>query len=67
VNGFCKEIRLFHKDIQQRVRIEIVVKEAEIEKVKNIILSNACCGLEEDGCLSIYNLEEFINFHEYNK
>ena len=67
VKGFCKEIRLFHKDIQQRVRIEIIVKEAEVERVKEIILSNACCGLEEDGCLSIYKLEEFINFSEYKK
>ena len=67
VKGFCREIRLFHKDIQQRIRIEIIVKEADVNRVKDIILSNACCGLEEDGCLSIYNLEEFINFHEYNK
>jgi hypothetical protein len=32
--------------------------------VKNIILSNACCGLEGDGVLAIYNIEEFIDFSE---
>ena len=67
VKGFCKEIRLFHKDIQKRIRIEIIVKEAEADRVKDIILSNACCGLEEDGCLSIYKIEEFIQFPEYEK
>jgi nitrogen regulatory protein PII len=67
VKGFCKEIRLFHKDIQQRVRLEIVVKDAEADRVKDIILSHVCCGLKEDGCLSIYNLEEFISFSECNK
>lgn len=67
VKGFCKEAHLYHKDIQNRIRIEILTKETEIEKVKEIILSNACCGLEEDGCLSIFNLEEFINFSEYER
>jgi nitrogen regulatory protein PII len=67
VKGFRKEVHLYHKDIQNRIRIELLAKEAEVDKVKNIILSNACCGLEEDGCLSIYNLEEFINFSEYEK
>jgi len=67
VKGFCKEIRLLHKDIQQRVRIEIIVNSTQVDRVKNIILSHACCGLEEDGCLSIYNLEEFIDFSECNK
>ena len=40
VKGFCKEIRLFHKDIQKRIRIEIVVKDVEVDRVKDIILSN---------------------------
>lgn len=67
VKGYCKEIRPFHKDIQKRVRVEIIVKETDVKMVKDIILSNACCGLEEDGCLGVYNLEEFIDFSELNK
>ena len=67
VKGFCKETHLYHKDIQNRIRIEVLTKESVVDKVKNIILSNACCGLEEDGCLSIYNLEEYINFSEYEQ
>ena len=67
VKGFCKEVHLYHGDIQKRIRIEILAKEADLDKVKNIILTDACCGLEGDGCLSIYNLEEFINFNDYKK
>ena len=67
VKGFCKEVHLYHGDIQKRIRIEILAKEAEVDKVKSIIISNACCGLEGDCCLSIYNLEEFINFSEYEQ
>ena len=62
VKGFCKEVHLYHGDIQKRIRIEIITKDTEVNKVKDIILSNSCCGLEGDGCLSIYNLEEFISF-----
>ena len=67
VKGYCKEVHLYHGDIQKRIRIEILAKEADVDKVKNIILSNACCGFEGDGCISVYNLEEFINFHDYEK
>ena len=67
VKGFCNEVHLYHGDIQKRIRIEMLAKEAEADNVKNIILSNVCCGLEGDGCLSMYNLEEFINFSECEK
>lgn len=62
VKGFCKEVHLYHQDIHSRIRLEISTEENDLQKVKNIILSTACCGLEGDGCLSIYNLEEYINF-----
>jgi nitrogen regulatory protein PII len=64
VEGFCKEVNLYHKDIQKRIRIEIHADETEIEKIKKILFSNASCGMEGDGCLSIYNIEEHMGFYK---
>jgi len=33
VKGFCKEVHLYHGDIQKRVRIEILAKETDVAKV----------------------------------
>jgi nitrogen regulatory protein PII len=57
VKGFCKEVHLYREDIHDRVKIEVISEEANVEKVKEVIMSNACCGLEGDGCLSVYSLE----------
>ncbi|KPK36556.1 MAG: hypothetical protein AMK70_01855 [Nitrospira bacterium SG8_35_1] len=62
VKGYCGEVHLYHKDIHDRIKIEVLSEEHTIQKIKDIIMTHACCGLEGDGCLSIYNLEEFINF-----
>ncbi len=62
VKGFCKEVHLYREDISDRVKIEIISDEADVEKVKEIIMSNACCGMEGDGCLSVYVINDFISF-----
>lgn len=62
VKGFCREVRLYHEDIQDRIRVEITLDEKDVDKIKNAILSSACCGMDGDGCLSVYHLDEFINF-----
>lgn len=63
VKGFCNEVHLYHQDIHDRIRLEIVADEKDVQKVKYIIMANACCGLEGDGCLSVYVLDEFISFN----
>ena len=35
VKGFCKEVHLYHGDIQKRIRIEIITKDTEVNKVKD--------------------------------
>ncbi len=67
VKGFGKEVHIYHGDIHDRIRIEVISEEKDVEKIKNIILSNACCGLEGDGLLAIYNLEDFIDFLEFKE
>jgi nitrogen regulatory protein PII len=62
VKGFCGEVHLYQEDMHERVRIEIIAQEKDVEKVKDIIMDHACCGLEGDGCMSIYVVEEFVRF-----
>lgn len=63
VKGFCGEVHLYQKDIHERIKIEIVAKEQDAVKVKKIIMENACCGLEGDGCLAVYVIDEFTLFN----
>lgn len=62
VKGFCKEVHLYHKDIQNRVRVEVISDEKDVSKIRDIIVSNACCGLGADGCLAVLSLDDFLNF-----
>jgi nitrogen regulatory protein PII len=62
VKGFCGEVHLYKEDIHERIRIEIVAEQKNVDKVKDIIRSNACCGLEGDGCLSVYIVDEYLTF-----
>jgi len=63
VKGFCGEVHLYREDIHERIKIEIVVPNENVEKVKDIIMASACCGLEGDGCLAVYVLDEYITFN----
>jgi nitrogen regulatory protein PII len=63
VKGFCSEVHLYHEDIHERIKIEVIAQEHDVERVKNLIMSNACCGLEGDGCLAVYVLDEYITFN----
>jgi nitrogen regulatory protein PII len=62
VKGFCGEVHLYQKDIHNRIKLEIVSNEEDVQKVKDIIMANACCGLGGDGCLSVYILDEHVMF-----
>lgn len=62
VKGFCKEVHLYQGDIHDRIKMEIVAGEGDVEQIKEIIMENACCGLEGDGCLSVYVIDDFIQF-----
>ena len=62
VKGFCGEVHLYKEDIHERIRIEIIAENKDVDKVKDIIKTNSCCGLEGDGCLSVYIVDEYITF-----
>jgi len=62
VKGFCGEVHLYRDDISSRIKMEIVSNEEDVEKIKDIIMANAYCGLEGDGCLSVYVLDEHVMF-----
>jgi len=62
VKGYCSEVHLYHDDIHERIKIEIISPAEDVKKLKDIIMASACCGLEGDGCLSVYVLEEYITF-----
>ena len=61
VKAFSKEIHLYKEDIHDRIKLEIVAREEDVHKLKDIVLANACCGLEGDGCVSVYVIDEFIS------
>jgi len=63
VKGFCNEVNLYHQDIHDRIKLEIVAHVKDVQKVKDIVMASACCGLEGDGCLAVYVLDEFIMFN----
>ena len=60
VKAFCKEIHLYKEDIHDRIKLEIVAREEDVHKLKDIVLANACCGLKGDGCMTIYVVDEFL-------
>lgn len=64
VKGFGREVHLYHRDIHQRLKIEVISREEDVEKVKNIILACAPRGIPGAGILAVYNIEEFIDLSE---
>jgi len=62
VKGFCGEVHLYQEDIHERTRIEVVALNKDVNKIRDIITTNACCGLEGDGCLAVYIVDEYITF-----
>ena len=48
--------------MHERIKIEIIAKTEEVYKFKDIIMENACCGMQGDGCMLIYVVEEFVRF-----
>jgi nitrogen regulatory protein PII len=62
VKGYCGEVHLYQKDIHKRIKMEVLSNEEDVEKIKDIIMANASCGLEGDGCLSVYVLDEHVMF-----
>jgi nitrogen regulatory protein PII len=62
VKGFCGEVHLYQKDIHNRIKVEIISNEEDVGKIKDIIMAKASCGLEGDGCLSVYVLDEHVMF-----
>ena len=62
VKGFCGEVHLYQEDMHERIKIEIITKGEEVDKFKDIIMENSCCGMQGDGCMSIYVVEEFVRF-----
>ncbi len=61
VKAFGNEVNLYHGDIHDRIKLEIIARDEDVHKLKDIVLASACCGLEGDGCLSVYVIDEFIS------
>jgi len=64
VKGYGKEVRLYHEDIHDRVKIEIITDVGKVEKIKEIILKNISPGTEGEGIFAVINVEEYIDFSE---
>jgi len=64
VKGYGKEIRLYHEDIHDRVKIEIITGIEKVEKIKEIFLKSISPGKEGEGILAVINVEEYLDFSE---
>ena len=64
VRGFGKEVHLYHKDIVDRLKIEVIAEEQDVEKVKRIIMETAPRGIPGAGIITVYDIDEFIDLSE---
>ncbi|NOZ25189.1 MAG: P-II family nitrogen regulator [Nitrospirae bacterium] len=64
VKGFGKEVRLYHDDIHDRVKIEIIADEKDVDSIKEIFYSNVNHGTTGAGILAVYSIDEFVEFSE---
>jgi nitrogen regulatory protein PII len=62
VKEFSSEVHLYQKDIHNSIKLEIVTNKEDVGKAKDIIRANASCGLEGNGCMSVYILDEHVMF-----
>lgn len=62
VKGFCGEVNLYRANLHDRVKVEILAEDADVEKIKEIIMNNACCGLEGDGCFFVQPIDGYMLF-----
>jgi nitrogen regulatory protein PII len=49
-------------ELSNPIKIEVLSREADVQRIKDIVMANACCGLEGDGCISVYALDDHITF-----
>ena len=66
VRGFGKEVHLYHEDIVDRLKIEVIAEERDVEKVKRIIMESAPRGIPGAGIITVYSIDEFIDLSETN-
>jgi nitrogen regulatory protein PII len=64
VRGFGKEVRLYHGDVHDRIKIEVITEGSNVERVKKIILESVPRGIPGAGIVVVYNIEEFIDLSE---
>jgi nitrogen regulatory protein PII len=64
VKGFCGEVHLYHEDICNRLRIEVVCAEGDVERVKRAILAHAPTGVPGVGMIMVNDIEEFTDLSE---
>lgn len=50
----------FHMDLIPKVMIDLIVKDSEVEQIKNVIFNCTRTGEIGDGKIFIYNVEEAI-------
>jgi nitrogen regulatory protein PII len=64
VRGFGKEVHLYHEDILDRLKIEVIAEERDVEKVKRIITESVPRGTPGAGIIAVYEISEFIDLSE---
>ena len=65
VKGFGEEVRLYHEDIHDRIKIEIIADEKNIGEVKRIVGSDVPHGTAGSGIMAVMHIDEFTDFsHE---
>jgi len=64
VRGSGKEVHLYHEDIVDRLKIEVIAAEQDVEKVKRIIMESAPRGIPGAGIIIVYDIDEFIDLSE---
>jgi nitrogen regulatory protein PII len=64
VRGFGKEVHLYHDDIHDRLKIEVIAEERDVEKVKKIVMESVQRGIQGTGIIAVYTIDEFIDLSE---
>ncbi len=66
VKGVGKEVHVTQGGAYGRLKIEVIAEDADMERVKKIILQSAPIGVPGAGIVAIYSLDEFMDLSETN-
>jgi nitrogen regulatory protein PII len=64
VKGVGKEVHVTCGDAFVRLKIEIIVDERDVERVKKIIMEGVPRGIPGAGIIAVHKIDEFIDLSE---